>query len=413
MNRKLVKQMRNEWKSNLWLFIELLIVSVVMWYICDYVYVRIANYYDDRGFDIEHCYLIDIGFLGSQSPDFQDKDQEEYGADKWEFLDRLSRRPEVEAASYSGNAHPYNGSNSGTWLQIDTMTTKDYIIRRQVTPDYPRVFRHRGVDGETPEQLAEMLRNGDILPTDGLFAHYGKRTREFVGQGAFQDGDTTDSKRIGASLHRIRYNDWEDWGMNESLISPIRSVYVLNLNECEVRVKENMDKNFAENLLADAEKDFRVGNFYIKGVRSMAGVRDNFLRSATNRIRNYLTGMGFLLLNVFLGLLGTFWFRTQQRVKEIAIRKVSGATSSAVFRRFIGEGVLVLTLATIPALCFDMLLSHNEFNAWHNGVYFEWQRLLVCFGASYLLILIMMIVGIAIPARRAMSVEPTEALHDE
>ena len=37
-------------------------------------------------------------------------------------------------------------------------------------------------------------------------------------------------------------------------------------------------------------------------------------------------GMGFLLLNIFLGLLGTFWFRTQQRRSEIALHKAHGAT---------------------------------------------------------------------------------------
>ena len=35
MNKKLFTQIRNEWRSNLWLALELLVVSVVMWYIID------------------------------------------------------------------------------------------------------------------------------------------------------------------------------------------------------------------------------------------------------------------------------------------------------------------------------------------------------------------------------------------
>ena len=58
MNKKLFTQIRNEWRSNLWLALELLVVSVVMWYIIDLLYCRLATYMEPRGFDTEHCYLI-------------------------------------------------------------------------------------------------------------------------------------------------------------------------------------------------------------------------------------------------------------------------------------------------------------------------------------------------------------------
>ena len=48
-------------------------------------------------------------------------------------------------------------------------------------------------------------------------------------------------------------------------------------------------------------------------MRSFADIRRNYQQSYMNQLRNYCIGMGFLLLNIFLGLLGTFWFRTQQR----------------------------------------------------------------------------------------------------
>lgn len=40
MNKKLFTQIKNEWRSNLWLVTELLLVSVVLWYIVDYMYVH-------------------------------------------------------------------------------------------------------------------------------------------------------------------------------------------------------------------------------------------------------------------------------------------------------------------------------------------------------------------------------------
>jgi len=61
MTKKLLTQIKNEWLSNLWLVLELLVVSVVMWYVVDYLYTRAATYLEPRGFNIEHCYLIELG----------------------------------------------------------------------------------------------------------------------------------------------------------------------------------------------------------------------------------------------------------------------------------------------------------------------------------------------------------------
>ena len=58
MKRKLLKQITNEWRSNLWLAIELLLISVVLWYIMDYcgVYMGLTN--EPMGVDTEHVYTL-------------------------------------------------------------------------------------------------------------------------------------------------------------------------------------------------------------------------------------------------------------------------------------------------------------------------------------------------------------------
>ena len=84
MTKKLLVQIKNEWRNNLWLALELLVVSVVMWFVVDYLYTRMATYLEPRGFDISHCYLIEMGKLTDKSPDYipnQTDEQEEYLAD--------------------------------------------------------------------------------------------------------------------------------------------------------------------------------------------------------------------------------------------------------------------------------------------------------------------------------------------
>ena len=417
MNKKLFTQIRNEWRSNLWLALELLVVSVVMWYIIDLLYCRLATYMEPRGFDTEHCYLITMGVLTDKSPDYTPySDTYKQSDEVRELVERLRRRPEVEAVSLSQNSYPYNGSNSSAEVDYDTLHAPRWTIRRIVTPDFVRVFRYQGTRGETPEQLAALLEKGEFLASDNLYRKYDVPMTSLVGQEFTLFDDSTWIVRLGAALQNVRYDDF----------SQARSSYsmVYNMNqwgdewisadlELCVRVRADRDRNFMENLKADSEKQFRIGNLYISDIKSFKDIRHSFQQGETSEMRNLVVGMGFLLLNIFLGLLGTFWFRTQQRRGEIALHKAMGATDGAVFGRLMSEGMFLLLIVTVPAVIIDVLLAHFELNSWRNGTTLEWPRLAFCVAATFVLIAAMIGIGIGLPARRAMRVQPAEALHDE
>lgn len=412
MTKKLLTQIKNEWLSNLWLVLELLVVSVVMWYVVDYLYTRIATYTEPRGFNIEHCYLIELGELTPKSPDYiADHTSQQTHDDIAELLERLRRRPEIEAVSLSQNSHPYNGSNSTTDVQLDTMRAPGWTIRRLVTPDFPRVFRYEGTRGETPEQLAEILERGEFVASDNLYRKYNRKMTDLVGQRFYLFGDTTKTYRLGAALKNVRYHDFNQARSSYSMMVK-QDFYYVGLELC-VRVREGMDDDFITKLKKDSEAQFRVGNLFISEIRSFHDIRRNFQQSWTNDIRNYVMGMGFLLLNIFLGLLGTFWFRTQQRRSEIALHKAHGATDKSIFSRLLCEGWLLLLLVTPLALIIDYNLANMELNSWRNGTTLEWGRLLLCAAITFVMMALMIAIGIGIPARKAMKVQPAEALHDE
>ena len=95
MTKKLLTQIKNEWLSNLWLVLEL-----------DYLYTRAATYLEPRGFNIEHCYLIELGELTPKSPDYiAGHTSQQTHDDIAELLERLRRRPEIEAVSLSQHSY--------------------------------------------------------------------------------------------------------------------------------------------------------------------------------------------------------------------------------------------------------------------------------------------------------------------
>lgn len=411
MNQKIFKQMRNEWRSNVWLCVELLIVSVVLWYVTDFLVASYTIASRPLGFDVEHCYLLTMDEVPDNSPDHINyENDEDAGNDLRELMERLRRMPEVEAACVSANSHPYNGSNSGGSITIDdTLNTSGYTVIRRVQPEFARVFRYEGVNGETPEQLEEVLRQGKALISENMVDEFDIDARSLVGKSVYFWGDTTNRKEIGAVIKPVRYHDYMQGQMNRTLVIPDNVWY-----EWTIRVRDNMDKDIVEKLMAQAETQFHVGNHYLSNVQPFSVPRDNILRSEHTAQRNQFTIMGFLLVNIFLGMLGTFWFRTQQRVPDLAVRMVSGATRGQIFRLLTGEGLLLLTIVTPIALAIDLNLAHLELNSYLEPYgYFSWTHVLLCGGIAYGLMAIMIVAGIAVPASRAMRIAPAEALRDE
>ena len=65
--KNLLTQIKNEWRSNLFLLVELLLVFAVLWYIVDWVTVTARVYHTPMGFDTEHCYNLSFNSLPPKS----------------------------------------------------------------------------------------------------------------------------------------------------------------------------------------------------------------------------------------------------------------------------------------------------------------------------------------------------------
>ncbi|WP_288156243.1 ABC transporter permease, partial [Phocaeicola sartorii] len=95
------------------------------------------------------------------------------------------------------------------------------------------------------------------------------------------------------------------------------------------------------------------------------------------------------------------------------LMKSLGGTDHSIFVRQLAEGLILLAVATIPAIFIDWNLANAELNAWMDGSTLGWIRFVNTVLISFVLIALMIVVGIWIPARKAMKVQPAEALHEE
>jgi putative ABC transport system permease protein len=140
-------------------------------------------------------------------------------------------------------------------------------------------------------------------------------------------------------------------------------------------------------------------------------MRDNAQRSINNTVRDSLTCAFFLFVVVFLGFLGTFWFRTQQRVPEIALRMVNGATRRQIFARLISEGLIMLGVSVLIFAPIFMAVV-DEVSFVEIAVESNIPKY-VALTMTILLLAIVIVAGVWFPARRAMNIQPANALKDQ
>ena len=433
MSRKLLKQMSSEWRSNLWLVVELAVVSVVLWYVADLLFIYGRTYSIGMGMDTENVFRIYTDDVPPGTPGYDPTDTTETSAEHRKVIyDRLRVHPDVEIAAITRLGVPFEMNLTSTTLRNadpnDSIAFVGSIAMRVVTPEYFELLRIHGADGESPAEVRRIFETGGELLTPDVpyckFPHKRYESwkevyeeykrydpRELVGR-TFIDGDSNVVK-IAGLINPIQRQPFETT-LTSRICHFEKDSQAYRWGSILVRVKPGKADGFAEKILRDNETVYRSGNRYISGLETVTDIGLRTTHNAFIEVRNSIVLLVFLLVSIFLGLLGTFWFRTQQRVGEIAIRKVNGATPAQIFRRLLGEGMALLTIATIPAIAFDWLLTYMELNQCSNfAFYFEPVRFITCVVAVYLLMTLMVVAGIWFPASRAMKLDAASTLKDQ
>jgi ABC-type antimicrobial peptide transport system permease subunit len=115
------------------------------------------------------------------------------------------------------------------------------------------------------------------------------------------------------------------------------------------------------------------------------------------------------LILAAVGIYGVVAYSTRQRTHEIGIRMALGAAQGDVFRSVLGQGIRLalagLVVGLIVSLAFTRFLRGMLFGV---GAV-DW----ITFALVPVLLLIVAIAACFIPARRAASIEPMQALRTE
>lgn len=399
MLQHILKQIWIQRRKNTWIFAELFIVFILAWYIIDYGFMLIHNSLISNGFNIENTYRVY----------YKDLTNNEEKAEFRSFYDKVRLYPGVEEAfltpKYSG-VTPYNGSMSATSLRYDTLKTSVRF----------------------PAQTKPLTSNNYF----DVFRSYSEIRSGSFGRLDFSKKSIILTKNLAEAMFK-----------NQSPVG--KRVFVNDKDEYEVvDVVNNQKRSIYEepnNIIFFPESDTTVTSPEIAIKTGQSFSEEKFKKDITNSIVSYdevkkkqelMDGsnddirirfgiMLFFLLNVALGVIGTFWFRNQTRRGEIGLRMAMGSSQSNLLKHYITEAVLILVLAVIPALCVNAALVHYNVvktpgTTMAENAYITanvWLRFLITNGITFIVLLIIVSFSAWIPAKKASGINPVDALREE
>ena len=408
----ILKLIINQWRGNLWILAELFISFICIWQVGNVFSSLLSHKLRDTGFDLEHVYRVTTAIREKDSPSY---DPDSPLTDNWkELVERVRRCPGVESVGLTSyTAFPYTGSTNGRAYFGDT--TRTTALRGQLTPDVIRVLH---ITSPSPEvDLVKETSTGQtcfLVSPQAMEQLYDKNTVRC----RIYTKDERDKAYPGilCSYLTNEYADnndncalWEIWSEGRMIEKNANKDLTML-----IRVHPDADHDFRETFLSTMRAQLTAGNLSIVNLTRMEDYRTYMLNLSSI---NLMYGAGYFLaafffICAFLGIIGTFWFRTEQRKGEMGLRIALGSTRFSLKGIMIAEGLLLLTLIAIPALliCFNLHVSELT-----KGFYMDYTiaRFVAGFFITYLVMAVMIILGIWYPAHQMVRLEPADALRFE
>lgn len=426
--------LKNLWarrRKNGWLFAELTLVSIISWVVLDPVIVVSHDRNIPLGYDAERLYLISLGILQPQASgyDLEAQDSAKIVDNYLSLVRRVKDFDGVELATpLLGFCFPNsNGSsNSSYYAEGDTMPVSTMVMQFLPHTDFFETYGFRPGKGLDPEQLSDYnYTQGDIVLTENAAQQifhsesvHGKR----CWKGKY--GVDTYLPVIGTIGTFKAYSEWRPVPVAFIPIQSINEEDIPENAQILIRLKEDVSMGrFLHEFRPWMVKELRRGNLFARNVSSyqkMIEVSES--NGFTPIYRRNLAMAVFFLVNLCLGVIGTFWLQTRTRREEVGVMLSFGATKNRIICLLAAEGVVLTFIASLLGFLIYLQYALKEgLDKGRNWIQttetywvsdFTWHFVIVSL-IILLVLLLVVLAGIFIPARNISRIPPTEALRDE
>lgn len=435
MIKTILHQIWNERRQNGWLFLELVAVSVFLWLAIDPLFILESRRRIPAGYNPENVYIVDLKEYNKTNVKWRKEAANDSvsAAVYSNAFDIIRKIPEVQ---YVGTCYysqyPTSGSHSSTIYRIDSLQTVDgkekkisavlYYTSAVEGDDWPAVLGL--TDALTGEPL-HIVRNENVrnVFVSSNFAIEAYGTVDVVGREI--DNFNNEPFVICGVYDNIQFMKYANPGA--SVINVSQSF--LDNFSIMIRIKEGVDgKEFMRRFNKEYAPQLAGGNVYCMGLisyhKDIGELEEKMGYNNTYRMQTALTL--FALLCAFLGVVSTFWIRANVRRRDIGVMRSVGASPGRIVAQFVAEASLLVTVAFIVALPLllhkvyamgfaspipEYLVRNEQQNDFIHDI--AWMHFAAVSLITYIIILLVAVVGAAIPALRISKILPSDALREE
>ena len=448
--RKILNNLWSQRTNNVWLFLELIVVCFVAWTQLDPIIVRL--YYRSLPSGIDGDRMVVANILSTRPYDIADdsmtqeerdnqywKREAEYGEEANVIKLQLLAIDGVEQASI---ADPVMGIYARTDLfsspggfsnmlryawQNDTVLVNDICYAKD--EHFFETYGIQPIAGcKTSKELSD-IDQGWIV-SQSLAEHYFGSPDAAINKelhaAFFADGDW--HQPIVAVVNDVHvsekdYNTWAVYSNNGT----IRTGGSQNL--IVLRLKPGINpRRFAEeqnyHAWNYASDNYAVASF--TAYDDIGSSRNQFATPSLSYDFNLQIATAvFFLINLCLGVIGTFWMQTKRRTEESGIMRAFGATKRRIMSMFLAEGWVLATVSMFIACVLylnyvkmgfgELCISTHQPSTQPDPTWVADKPLhfLIVSAIVYLIILCTVLIGTAIPAVKIIGAKITNALRDE
>lgn len=431
MWKLILKNLWSRRRRNGWLLAELILVAILSWYIFDPVMVVTYERHLPLGYDADRLCMVSVGMLPQEAPGYEPQaaDSASLMQTYLNLVDRARQHPDVEQATpvlsfvYPGAM----GTGTSSFIaEGDSVAHTALFIEFLPHTHFFETYGFQSGKGSMSATQLSDLDNGDyyIMTEDLLEEMF--HTHTYRNQRCWEvNGTDTSYTAVKGTVKACKYlSDWRPVPMvfmpqqNPDICSSLDNLRMV------IRLKEGVSmERFLHDFRPWMLRQLRAGNLYARELQSYDEINAaREFSDSTALYRRNLSIALFFLINLCLGVIGTFWMQTRTRREEVGVMLSYGATPHRIRLMLLGEGTVLTTLATFIG-CFIYLQyafseGLNKGNSWMPAVIPSWVdnfglHFFLISLVVYVILLLVVWIGIYIPARRISAISPTEALRDE
>ncbi len=432
MIRLIIKQLWNQRIHNVWIFLEIIIAGVFLWYTVDPAFVLSGTRMQPKGYVEEQCYGIQIGMKNPMNKNY---DKSVTPEQMIEALKRMvsvvKNLPEVESFYLSSKFNtPNGGSFNGVQFFPDTTSIAEM---KYYHAQWWNVYNYDGSDILKTLRFTDARTGMEMTMQEGNNICY---ISDNVARNMFGDKDAVNQK-----LYVDRQEVYTIKGVYNNVKTEETGVPYAHVIFCEkddkmgfpfpmitVRLKDDVDGEvFAADFMDKIAPTIKGCNLSVENVCSLKEMRikNGIMFNLYNRQALQYGLITFTLLCIFLGMVGTFWIRTNTRRQEIGLMRSIGASEAKITSQFMCESWLLVTIGFVVSMIIviNMLAAGSGMAVPEGGydvrsmvdiwMFHEIPHFVLVTLISYLLLLVISLIGTYIPIHRASKVLPADALRDE